>query len=249
MGHTRLSADGREMAALLALGRSAVLSHSTAAVRWDLVLSATSRIHLTLPTTSGLSRRPGIVVHRSRTLTPGDVTTHEGFPVTAVARTLLDLAATFKPGPLERAVERAIALRHFDRTALHDVIQRNRTRRGATALTTAIAGVHDEPRITRSELEALMRDLCDAHRIARPEVNARVEGCEVDFLWREHRLIVETDGHEHHGTRSAFERDRARDARLTALGHRVVRFTYRQVVREPELVAATLRALRATAPR
>jgi very-short-patch-repair endonuclease len=85
--------------------------------------------------------------------------------------------------------------------------------------------------------------LCDAHGIARPAVNANVEGFEVDFVWRDARLIVETDGHRHHGTRAAFERDRARDARLIAAGWRVVRFTERQVRDEADAVADLLRIL------
>lgn len=92
-----------------------------------------------------------------------------------------------------------------------------------------------------------MLELCAERGIERPEINAVVAGHEVDFLWRAQRLIVETDGHEHHGTRTAFERDRARDARLTALSYRVVRFTYRQIVAEPQHVAATLRAVLAGA--
>lgn len=88
-----------------------------------------------------------------------------------------------------------------------------------------------------------MRDLCDVHAIPRPEVNAILEGEELDFLWRAQRLVVETDGHESHGTRAAFERDRAKDARLTLLGHRVVRFTYRRLVSESQTVVDTSRAL------
>lgn len=88
-----------------------------------------------------------------------------------------------------------------------------------------------------------MLDLCDAHGIERPEVNVRTVGIEVDFLWRRHRLIVETDGREYHETPVAFGRDRERDERLTVLGYRVVRFTYRRIVRHPAAIAATLRAL------
>jgi len=106
-----------------------------------------------------------------------------------------------------------------------------------------VATIHNEPPITRSHLEALMRDLCDQHGLPRPEVNSMVEGEEVDFFWRAQRLIVETDGHATHGTNVAFERDRARDARLTLLGYRVVRFTYQQLTYERDHVAATLRGL------
>ena len=93
-----------------------------------------------------------------------------------------------------------------------------------------------------------MRDLCADHGIQSPEVNARIEGYEVDFLWRSQRLIVETDGHARHGTRTAFERDLAKDARLTLLGYRVVRFTYRQLVHERDVVVTTLLGLLATSP-
>jgi hypothetical protein len=102
----------------------------------------------------------------------------------------------------------------------------------------ADATAHDLSTTTRSPLEDAFLELCDAHGIPRPRVNSVVEGYEVDFCWPEHRLIVETDGHTHHGTRAAFERDRARDARLTALGWRVMRFTERQVRLESPLVAA-----------
>ncbi|MBW3607527.1 MAG: endonuclease domain-containing protein [Actinobacteria bacterium] len=88
-----------------------------------------------------------------------------------------------------------------------------------------------------------MLDLCDAHGIERPEVNVIVEDAEVDFFWRAHRLIVETDGREFHLTPQAFERDRERDARLTMMGYRVVRFTHRRLVTDAAAVAQTLRAL------
>jgi very-short-patch-repair endonuclease len=81
------------------------------------------------------------------------------------------------------------------------------------------------------------------HRLPRPEVNAKIDRFEVDFLWRDLRLIVEVDGWDSHRTRSAFEEDRARDARLTVLGYEVVRFTWRQVTRDQATVAKTIRTL------
>ncbi|HUR85734.1 MAG TPA: type IV toxin-antitoxin system AbiEi family antitoxin domain-containing protein [Solirubrobacteraceae bacterium] len=243
VGHTRLSHDGRCMAALLSLGPNAVLSHLSAGTRWDLILSDSATIHASVPSPGGRRPRPGIVIHRCTTLAAQDITQHGGFPVTSVARTLLDLAATLGPGPLQRAVERSLILQRFDLRTITDVLERNPTSRGATALATVIATVHDEPHLTRQRLEALMRDLCETHGIERPEFNVQLEGYEVDFFWRRQRLVVETDGHEHHGTRTAFEHDRARDAHLTALGYRVVRFTYRQVLHEPHHVARTLLTL------
>jgi hypothetical protein len=243
VGHTSLSRHARRLAAVLALGEGAVLSHVSAAALWAIRLSSASVIHVTVPTDAGRMRRSGIVVHRSRTLAPADVTEHEGIPTTSVARTQLDLASMLAPGPLERAVERSLSLRLFDLEQTNAVIAANPRRPGARALARVIATMYDEPPLTRSDLEGLMRDLCDAHGLPRPQVNAVVEGEEVDFLWRDQRLIVETDGHETHGTRAAFERDRAKDARLTMLGYRVVRFTYRRLALEPQTVARTLRAL------
>jgi hypothetical protein len=248
VGHTRLSREGRWTAALLASGEGAVLSHVSAATLWDLRPSSATAIHVTVPTYAGRRRRPGVVLHRSRTLGAPDVAELDGFALTSVARTLVDLAGMLTRGSLERTVERSLELRLFDLAGLRAAIDARPTSRGCTALARVVAAIHDEPALTRSELEALMRDLCAAHGIDPPEVNPRIEGYEVDFLWRSRRLIVETDGHAHHGTRTAFERDRAKDARLTALGYRVVRFTYRQLVYEPDFVVSTLLALLAASP-
>ena len=243
VGHARTTREGRWMAAVLALGDGAALSHVSAAALWRLRGSSASRIHVTVPTSAGRQQRPGIAVHRCGLLRPQDTTRVDGIPATSVARTLLDVAGVLAPGPLERAVEQSLVLRLFDMRAVRGLVDADPTRCGARTLERIVTTIHHEPAITRSDLEALMRDLCDAARIPRPEVNAIVEGDEADFLWRDQRLIVEADGHATHGTRTAFERDRARDARLTLLGYRVVRFTYRQLVYEREHVARTLIAL------
>jgi hypothetical protein len=238
VGHRCLSREGRWMAAVLACGARAVLSHTTAASLWGLRGTNEARSHVTVATTAGLSQREGIVVHRSRGLRPLDVTRRSGIAVTTVARTLLDLAGRLPSGPLERAVEQALVLRLFDLVALHETLGAHPNRRGVASLGEIVARVDDEPSLTRSDAEALFLDLCDTLGIERPEVNSRVEDLEVDFAWRARRVVVEIDGHRSHGTRAAFERDRARDARLTVAGYRVVRFTYRQLVREPAAVAA-----------
>ena len=231
------------MAAALACGPGAVVSHITAADLWDLRRSNASAIHVTVQSRAGLSAREGIAVHRTRRLVADEVTDHRAIPITTVERTLLDLAGMLAAGPLERAVERTVMLRLFDLAALDAVLARNPGRKGASALQGIVANLDDEPQLTRSQLEDFFIDLCDAHALPRPETNALVEGLTVDFLWRDRRLIVETDGRATHATPMAFERDRARDARLMVAGYGVVRFTYRQIVREPERVARTLLAL------
>ena len=96
---------------------------------------------------------------------------------------------------------------------------------------------------TRSELEQAMLRICRRHRLPRPEVNLRIDRFEVDFLWPVQRLVVEVDGWQAHRTRSAFEADRARDARLALLGYEVIRFTWRQLGQDSAGVAGTIRSL------
>jgi hypothetical protein len=229
VGHPVLTGEARWLAAVLACGPGAVLSHRSAAALWNIQPSASTLIDVTVPARCG-RRRPGIRVHRSRRLGEDEVTRRQGIPVTSVARTLLDIQA----GPKE--IEAAEQRRLFDLTSLQAAVQGNPGRRKVE--------VDGEPAFTRSGLEHAFLALCEG--LPQPRVNAWVGAYEVDFLWPEHRLIVETDGRETHGTRAAFERDRARDAQLTARGFRVVRFTYKQVVYDPTGVATLLGELLAT---
>jgi hypothetical protein len=243
VGHARLSREGRWMAAVLAAGHCAVLSHASAASLWEMRRGSSPAIDVTVPTRAGRRPRHGLRIHRSGRLRPDDVTTHDAIPVTTPARTLLDIAEQIPRGSLERAVDRADALGLFDLIAVRDVLAANPGRAGSGSLTAVLDLYRDEPQLTRSELEERFLDLGDAHAIPRPVVNGRAAGFEVDFLWRSRLLVVETDGRRDHATRAAFEHDRAKDAQLVVAGYRVVRFTYRQVTREPAAVAATVVAL------
>ncbi len=180
-------------------------------------------------------------MHRSL-LPTGETTTHRGIPITTVARTLLDLAAVVDRRSLERAVEQAEKLGIFDLTAVEAVLAAHPRRAGSANLKAVIA-LWAPPPNTRSDLEDLFLDLCDAHDLKRPLVNTWIGEYEVDFLWPRERVIVETDSHRHHGTRAAFERDRERDARLAAAGYQVVRFTWRQMIEQPAFVAGVVRSM------
>jgi hypothetical protein len=149
----------------------------------------------------------------------------DGIPVTSVARTLLDLAEILPVRRLERAVEEAERLGIFDRRAIEDVCARGNGRRGLGALRAAVEAAVEPQPFTRSELERAFYGLCRNHHLPLPLLNQWVLGYEVDALWPGPRLVVEVDGYETHRTRAAFERDRIRDATLTALGWRVVRLT------------------------
>ena len=230
------------MAAVLALGEDAVLSHATAADLWGLRRSGSAAIDVTISSRAGHERRQGVRLHRAP-LPPSEVTRRNGFPVTTPARTLLDLGAVVGLRAVERALDEAERLNVLHRRALDAVLAANGNRSGRAKLAAVVAGHRAGSTLTRSELEERFLALCRAHSLPSPAVNARMGRYVVDFLWRERRLIVETDGRASHGTRAAFERDRARDARLTVAGYRVVRFTYRQVAEEGAAVAGLLRSL------
>ena len=161
-----------------------------------------------------------------------------------MARTLEDLAALPTPHQLERACHRAETARLLDTSAIEAVLARAGRPRGVRALRAALSTLASaEPAVTRRELEERFLALVARESLPRPMVNARVAGHEVDFLWPVHRLIAETDGAATHLTPTAFEVDRRRDSELLLAGFRVVRFTWRQVVHEPDTVSRTLRAL------
>lgn len=155
--------------------------------------------------------------------------------MTRLARTLADIAPVVGAASLARAVNEA----YVGRLVTPAELERVAHRRGARPLREVLAA-QSERSLTRSEAERKLLRLVAGAGLPRPSTNVRIADFEVDVLWRDQRLIVEVDGFAFHGTRAAFERDRARDARLQALGFRVVRVTWRQLVHERERVAATL---------
>jgi hypothetical protein len=204
------------MAAVLASGRDALLSHRSAAALWDLLPTSTALVDVTAirSTTAG---RSGIAIHRVKELHPDDRASHDRIPVTSVARTLLDLAAVVFPRQLERAVEQAERLGLFDLTALKHLEDRSRGRAGWPLLRATLQ-IYREPVSTRSEFERRFLDLCRVAGLPSPAVNSFIAGFEIDAVWHGERVVVELDGHEFHRTRAAFERDRARDAALQVAG-------------------------------
>jgi hypothetical protein len=236
VGHTVLRREARWLAAVLACGAGAVLSYRSAAELWGLRPSAAAKIDVTVAHTSGVRSTARIAVHRSRRGVTN--TRWQSIPVTTPMQTLADLAIALPQRQVEKAAENAEA------AGLLDLNKLDAAHPGAKRLLEVIE-THDLGSYTRSETEDAFLELCDEHGIPRPLVNSRVEGFEVDFCWPGERLIVETDGRRHL-TRTRFESDRARDALLTSIGWRVMRFTRRQVRRASAEVAA--RVLSARSP-
>jgi predicted transcriptional regulator of viral defense system len=228
VGHPVLTVEGRWMAAALATGGA--LSHATAAAAWDLRPRGAGAIHVTVPHT-GRAHRRGIRLHRSR-LEPQDTTTRRAIPITTPARTIIDLARTLTGRPLEHALDLADQRHLID---FADLRARPIPRSLQAVLSLYTAGI-----VTRSEMEERFITLCDDHGIPRPETNSVVEGHEVDFVWRDKRLIVEVDGYAYHRSPTAFERDRERDVVLAVAGWQVLRFTWTQITRRPAWVARAL---------
>ncbi len=236
------------MAAVLAYGARALLSHRSCAALAELVPSVPKLVDVLVPGVSARAR-PGIRVHRTSTLAPQDVTAIDGVPCTTVERTLLDLADVTDARGLERALNQADAQRILDHRALADLLARSPGRRGTCLLRDLLVETA-EPAFTRSELEEAFFLLCRCAGVPRPLVNEAllVDGTEttVDFHWPEHGVVVEADSRRWHSSRSAFEEDRLRDQRLTVAGYRVIRFTWRQIQREPARVSRVLAALLST---
>jgi very-short-patch-repair endonuclease len=216
VGHRSLTWRGRWLAAVLAAGDGAVLSHSSAAALWQFIRPIPGPVHVTVGAAVRRKPRPGLRLHRSRTLTRRDVTRRHEIAVTTPARTIVDIRGEVEPYLFRRALRQA-------ELGGHRVPQLSATRR------------------TRSDLELLFLAFCDDHGLPRPLVNRRVHGRLVDFWWPEQRLVVETDSWEYHRGSVAFEDDHDRDLELRAHGIATRRYTGDQLEASPDAVADDLR--------
>jgi very-short-patch-repair endonuclease len=245
VGHRRLSIYGRWMAAVLACGRGAVLSHRDAAALHDLRRIGSGKIDVTAPSRHQL---PGIRAHYVRTLHVQDTTRVNGIPTATPARTYLDLAELLSHARLIDLLEAGQRQNKLDVSAIDAVIARHPGRHGIRALQGAVRELTDEAPVLQSGLERAFRALVRDHHLPMPRFNVYVEGELVDVVWPEHRLIVEVDGYKYHQGKRAFGNDRRRDRVLVRAHWTVVRFTDDQVDRDPAGVAAELSELLSDGP-
>jgi hypothetical protein len=204
------------LAAVLAAGDGAVLSHTSAVALWEFLRPIQGPVHVTVDAAVRRKPRPGLQIHRSRTLTRRDITRRHGIAVTTPARTIWDIRGTIEPYLFRRALRQA-------ELAGHRVPHLSAVKR------------------TRSDLELLFLALCERHGLPRPLVNHRVHGYRVDFFFADQRLAVETDSWTYHRGSVAFEDDHDRDVALR--GHRITtrRYTGDQLEAASDAVAADLR--------
>ena len=239
VGYRGVSREGWWMAAVLASGPGAVLSHRSAGGLRG-ICSAGARAVITVPRQRRAGR--GIELHHS-SLLPDEVTTKDGIPVTTVPRTLFDLAAVLDQRQVERALNEAEVLRLWDELSLDDLLRRYPRRPGTRIVRAVLQARRAGSTFTRSDLEEMFLRFADEHGLPRPETNVLVEGFEVDCVWRRQRLIIEVDGWETHRTRTAFEHDREKSRVLQAAGWRCVPVTFLQLRDASREVAGDVRRL------
>ena len=244
VGHRRLTQRGTWMAAVLAAGHGAVLSHRAAAALWGMRESA--RVEVTVPQQR---RRPGITAHRA-VLLADEVTRRAGIPVTNAARTLFDLAAVVSEEDLEHALNEAEIQRLTSPLSLDDLVARYPRRAGTKAVKRALHKYREIGEVvTKSHMERRFLAMLDAHAIPRPRTNEPLGPYLPDALWPAERLIVELDSYGIHTTRKTFEGDRARDRALITAGYTVIRISWRQLKHEQDVLAHQLRTLLTADPR
>ena len=231
VGYERQDVRGEWMAAVLAGGDGALLSHASAARLWGI---------------AGGRRQEGLRFHHPRRIHADDRDIRDRIPVTSVPRTLLDLAASLDQKRLAKAFEEAERQRLLDHALLASLLKRSQSQRGLNRLRALANQAWTPPEDARQGMEVEFAGFCRACGLPMPSFNVLVGGYLVDALWPRERLIAELDSRAWHSTWQARERDSVRDADLQVLGYRVVRVTWRRLTAEANQLEATIRALLAT---
>ena len=234
----------QEMAAALASGRGAVVSHWSAAGCWEIAPRRPGRPVVVSTLRDVRTSDAGIRVFRTTRLRDDETTLRDGLPLTSPARTLFDLAGWAYSGDVERAFSRAVPtlVTLAEIEVLLERYPRRRGRRRLRALLQLSSG------LTRSDAEREFLRLVRSGGLPRPATNVVVSGYEVDCLWPEARLVVEVDGRAYHSDARSFEADRKRDAVLLAAGYRVMRVTWRQISEQPRPLLVQLARTLARTP-
>ena len=243
VGHRLVSRDGWWMAAALACGKGAVLSHRSAAQASGLLWPSEIAVEVTRP--KSFRMQDGIRCHQA-VLLPDEVAEVDGIPVTSPFRTAFDVAALGERRLVEHVLHEIALRRITDVVSFEELLGRHPRKSGARLLR-QIRASKAPVGVTRNEFEESFVALLDEYELPRAEMNAmlalRQRFFEIDALWRRDRLAAELDSREVHDTDDGFESDRERDRILLAEGWRTTRITWRQLRDQRSEVAADLRLL------
>ncbi|MGN6275735.1 MAG: DUF559 domain-containing protein [Solirubrobacterales bacterium] len=227
------------MAAVLACGEGAVLSHSSAAALWRIGYERRDVIELSLPSPSDRRHR-GLEIHRRPSLQQSDPTTRHGIPVTTPIQTIIDMTLPLDRRAVERMINEADKYDLVHPPELREALDRRQGEPGVARLRTILD--RRTFRLTKEELERRFLPLARRAGLPTPLTGQQVNGFEVDFYWPDLGLVVETDGLRYHRTPAEQARDRLRDQAHTAAGLTQLRFTHEQVRYEPGYVVWILAA-------
>lgn len=237
VGRPELSGHGRWMAAVLACGSGAALSHGSAAALWGIGNERDHEIELSVPA-ANRARPSGLRVHRRASLAGSDATTRHAIPLTSPVRTLLDLASYLSRAQLEAAVNAADKLDLIDPDSLRSALESRAGQPGVRALRDLLD--RHTFVLTDSELERRFLPIARRAGLRSPITGRYLNGFKVDFFWPDLGLVVETDGLRYHRTPTQQARDRRRDHAHMAAGLTPIRFSHAQVRYEPDYVRRTL---------
>lgn len=238
VGRPELSRHGDMMAAVLACGPNAAISHETAAELWRLRRAERGPIEVSVPR-ARRPRRSGLRVHQRTILVPGAVTECEGVPVTSVTLVLVDLAGRLRPRHLEAAVNMADSLDLLDAERLRATLEEFPRVKGVAPLRRLLD--REAFRLTDSELERMFRQLASGAGLPPPDTQEGIDGFRVDFVWPDVGLVVETDSLRYHRTAVTQRRDALRDHTHLLGDRESVRFTHFQIAHEKSHVVRALR--------
>ncbi len=216
VGHLAPMELAAETEAVLACRPGALLSHHSAVALWAMRPRQSEIVHALVVGSEG-PRQAGIRCHRTRHLDPKDIRIHNALPVTSPARTLLDIAPDLTTHELEWALDEALTSRVMTRAQVAELLRRCPRRPGASTLAKLLAH-RSGPAPTRSLLEKRFLQLIRAANLPHPRTNVRLHGYEVDAHWPSHGVVFEIDSHRYHSSRSAFTRDRRKEATLKQAG-------------------------------
>lgn len=242
VGHHSMPPYAPYIAAVLAVGSGAAISHGSAAALWELTpwRATGEEVEVTVAGRDAGRRRVGIQVHAVDRWHPADVTLLHNIPITTPARALLDNAPRLNPRELERAFDRGLKAEITTRQAVAETVARSPRRPSAARLAAVARAELLSPGETESRWEERLLALVRSGGLPEPELNASVGRFKIDALWRAQKLALEVDAYDTHGTRWSFESDRERDQLLTAAGFSVMRITRHQLETQPAVVLVRL---------